>query len=206
MSIFDIFNSIGHERREQKPVTYIIAGLGNDGAKYRDTRHNAGFMAIDMLAGQYNTAIKKSRFKAFCGETDISSHRVLLMKPLTMMNLSGQAVTEAMNFYKIPAENVLVLFDDISLPVGKIRIRQKGSDGGHNGMKNIIYLAGKDTFPRIKIGVGQKPHPDYDLVAWVLSAFKSEEIPPLKEACSNVCKAAELIAAGEAVKAMNEYN
>ena len=131
---------------------------------------------------------------------------MLLMKPTTYMNLSGQAVQEAMQFYKVPAEKVLVIYDDISLDVGKMRIRRKGSDGGHNGMKNIIYLTGKDTFPRVKVGVGNKPHPDYDLAAWVLSKFTDAELKTLDDTFNNAWEAARLVLLGEIDKAMNQFN
>ena len=154
---------------------YIVVGLGNPGRQYENTRHNCGFDAIDKLAYKHNFDIKKLRFKSLTGECRIGSSKCLVMKPSTFMNLSGQAVVEAMNFYKIPPENVIVIFDDISLDVGKMRIRRKGSDGGHNGMKNIIYLSGSDMFPRIKLGVGKKPHPEYDLKDWVLGKFSAAD-------------------------------
>ena len=154
---------------------YIVVGLGNPGRQYENTRHNCGFDAIDKLAYKHNFDIKKLRFKSLTGECRIGSSKCLVMKPSTFMNLSGQAVVEAMNFYKIPPENVIVIFDDISLDVGKMRIRRKGSDGGHNGMKNIIYLSGSDMFPRIKLGVGKKPHPEYDLKDWVLGKFSADK-------------------------------
>ena len=132
--------------------------------------------------------------------------RVLLLKPDTFMNLSGQAVQEAMQFYQIPAEKVIVIYDDINLGVGELRIRKKGSDGGHNGMKNIIYLTGADTFPRIRVGIGQKPHPDYDLAAWVLSAFSPEELQTLSETAKTVCEALPLMLTGKTDQAMNRFN
>ena len=140
------------------------------------------------------------------GECTLGGRRALLLKPGTFMNLSGQAVQEAMAFYKLPPERVLILFDDISLPPGRLRIRRKGSAGGHNGMKNIIYLSGSDQFPRIKIGVGQKPHPDYNLADWVLSKFTDKEREALGTALENACAACELIAKGELDRAMNLYN
>lgn len=189
-----------------QPIEFILAGLGNPGPKYENTRHNAGFMAIDHIAHATNTPLKKIRFQGITGECILGGHRVLLLKPGTFMNLSGQSVTEAMRFYKLPPERTVILFDDISLPPGKLRIRRKGSDGGHNGMKNIIYLSGSDQFPRIKLGVGAKPHPDYDLADWVLSKFTPGEEKSLAQALENGQKAAELILAGETDQAMSLYN
>ena len=152
-------------------VDYIIAGLGNPGSQYDLTRHNAGFMAVDKIAEEYKVKVDRIKFKSLCNTFEMKGKKVLLMKPQTFMNLSGQSITEAMNFYKVPIENVIIICDDISLEPSKLRIRRKGSDGGHNGLKNIIYLSGKDTFPRIRVGVGQKPHPDYNLADWVLQNF-----------------------------------
>lgn len=185
---------------------FMIVGLGNPGKEYDNTRHNAGFMAIDEIAKEYNTTISRIKFKGLCGECRMGDAKILLLKPSTFMNLSGQSVVEAMNFYKLPAEKVLVLFDDISLEPGKLRIRRKGSDGGHNGIKNIIYLSGKDTFPRIKIGVGSKPHPQYDLAAWVLSHFTAAEQKEMAAAAKNAVKAAELIVSGKIDQAMSDFN
>ena len=188
------------------PVEYIIVGLGNPGAKYDGTRHNTGFMALDRMAEQYHCKIDRLKFKGLCCETGISGKKVLLLKPSTFMNLSGQSVTEAAAFYKVPMDRVVVLFDDISLEPGAIRVRRKGTDGGHNGIKNIIYLSGHDDFPRVKIGVGKKPHPDYDLADWVLSGFKKEEVEPMKNAFILAQGAVEQIVAGNIDKAMNLYN
>jgi len=185
---------------------YIIAGLGNPGKQYENTRHNAGFIVLDTLAEKINVKIEKLKFKSLCAEAEIAGHKVLLLKPSTFMNLSGQAVTEAAAFYKIPPEKTIIVFDDISLAPGKLRIRRKGSDGGHNGMKNIIYLSGSDMFPRIKVGVGAKPHPDYDLADWVLSRFKADEVPLVKDAAENACSAIELIIQGKTDMAMNKFN
>ncbi|WP_099204003.1 aminoacyl-tRNA hydrolase [Scatolibacter rhodanostii] len=187
-------------------IDYMIVGLGNPGKEYENTRHNAGFIAIDEIAAQHSATISRIKFKGLCGECRMADKRVLLLKPSTFMNLSGQSVIEAMNFYKLPPENVLILFDDISLEPGKIRIRRKGSDGGHNGIKNIIYLSGKDNFPRIKIGVGAKPHPEYDLAAWVLSRFTTAERKEMESAAKNTVKAAELMVNGDIDQAMSVYN
>ena len=188
------------------PIEFMVAGLGNPGREYENTRHNAGFMAIDLLAEKHHAEVKRVKFKGITGECQLGGRRTLLLKPGTYMNLSGQSVQEAMAFYKLPPERVLVLFDDINLEPGRMRIRRKGSDGGHNGMKNIIYLSGSDQFPRVKIGVGKKPHPDYNLADWVLSKFTEGERKDLETALGNACAACELIAKGEADRAMNLYN
>ncbi len=199
MAIFGRFSSGG-------AAEYLVVGLGNPGREYENTRHNAGFMAVDHLAARAGIPVQRIRFKSLCGTGQIAGRQVLLLKPTTYMNLSGQAVQEAMAFYKIPPERTLILFDDISLDVGRIRIRRKGSDGGHNGMKNIIYLSGSDAFPRVKIGVGQKPHPDYDLAKWVLSRFTAGEQKLLREEMDRIADAAELVLAGRIDEAMNRYN
>lgn len=185
---------------------FMIVGLGNPDKKYEFTRHNAGFLCVDMLAEKHGFTVKKLKFRSLLGDAVLGGHRCLILKPQTYMNLSGEAVREAAAFYKIPPERILVLFDDISLDVGKLRIRRKGTDGGHNGIKNIIYHLASDRFPRIKIGVGKKPHPDYDLADWVLSEFKKDEEAPLKAALENACAAVELLLDGEIDKAMNLYN
>ena len=146
------------------------------------------------------------RFKGVTGAASLGGRSVLLLKPGTFMNLSGQSVREAMAFYKVPPKKTLIIFDDINLPPGRLRVRRKGSDGGHNGMKNIIYLTGSDQFPRIKLGVGQKPHPDYDLADWVLSKFSQGDLKELDQALDHACAAAELIVRGDIDRAMNQYN
>lgn len=189
------------------PIDMLVVGLGNPGKQYENTRHNAGFMAVDSLAAHYGVKLDRLRFKSLCGQARTSDgQRLLIMKPTTFMNLSGQAVMEAMQFYKIPPERVLVIFDDISLEPGKLRIRRSGSDGGQKGMKNIIYLSGSDAFPRIKIGVGAKPHPDYDLADWVLSRFSKAEMTAVTDVIANVPDITELIASGSIDKAMGKYN
>ena len=187
-------------------VEFLIAGLGNPGKQYEGTRHNAGFMALEALADELDVKVNRVKFKSFCGEAVIGDKKVLLLMPQTFMNLSGEAVRDAMQFYKLPPEKCLILFDDISLPVGNIRVRRKGSDGGQNGMKNIIYLTGSDQFPRVKLGIGAKPHPDYNLADWVLSKFTKEEAPKILEAARNAAKAACLIAEGNIDQAMNRYS
>ncbi|MEM1485017.1 aminoacyl-tRNA hydrolase [Oscillospiraceae bacterium PP1C4] len=188
------------------PVEFLVVGLGNPGREYENTRHNAGFLALDRLADKLGVKIDRLKYKSLCADAMIGSRRVLLMKPSTFMNNSGEAVREAMQFYKIPAEQVLVLFDDVSLDVGQLRIRRQGSDGGHNGIKSIIYLTGKDTYPRIKIGVGKKPRPDYDLAAWVLGKFAKEDTETLDKTFDAAAEAAKLIVEGKTDQAMNQYN
>ena len=164
------------------PPEYLIVGLGNPGRQYELTRHNAGFLFADLLADKLSANINKIQFKSVTTVIDLSGKKCLLMKPQTFMNNSGEAVKQAAAFYKIPPEKIIVIFDDISLPCGKLRIRRKGSAGGHNGIKSIIYHLNSDNFPRIKLGVGEKPHPDYELADWVLSNFKKDELPLLREA------------------------
>ncbi len=187
-------------------IEYIIVGLGNPGKEYENTRHNCGFIALDYMAEKLDCKINKIKFKSTVGDCMINGHRCLLMKPSTFMNLSGQAVTQAMNFYKIPSENVIVIFDDISLDVGKMRIRRKGSDGGQKGMQNIIYLSGSENFPRIKVGIGKKPHPDYDLKKWVLSRFTDSDKKLIAPLLDNIVDAVSYIVDNNIDKAMNLYN
>ena len=187
-------------------IEYIIVGLGNPGKQYENTRHNAGFIALDYIAGELGVKVNKIKFKSTVGEATIGGKRCLLMKPSTFMNLSGQAVTEAMRFYKIPPQNTVILSDDLSLDVGVIRIRRKGSDGGQKGLQNIIYLSGSDEFPRVKVGIGKKPHPDYDLKDWVLSRFTDKDKKLIAERLPDIKGAVECIVAGDIDKAMNLYN
>lgn len=185
---------------------FLIVGLGNPGDKYEYTRHNAGFMTLDRLCVEEDFRINKIKFKSVMGEVNLRGHRCLAIKPQTFMNNSGEAVREVCDFYKIPPEKVIVIYDDISLPPGKLRIRRKGSDGGHNGIKSIIYQLRSDAFPRVKVGVGAKPHPDYDLADWVLSTFKKDEFEQLKDAIVSACEAVRLIADGKTDEAMNKFN
>lgn len=185
---------------------FIVVGLGNPDRKYTLTRHNSGFLCIDMLSEKLNFRVDKLKFKSLIGDTTINGHRCIIMKPQTYMNNSGEAVRECANFYKIKPENIIVIYDDISLDVGKLRIRRKGTDGGHNGIKSIIYHLNSDQFPRIKVGCGKKPHPDYDLADWVLSEFKKDEQKTLEPALDNACKAIELLLDNQIDKAMNLYN
>lgn len=185
--------------------SYIIAGLGNPDKKYENTRHNAGFIAVDYIAEKCGVKLDRLKYKSYCAQAQLGDTKVLLMKPMTYMNNSGQALVEAMNFYKIPPENAVIIFDDISLDVGKLRIRRKGSDGGQKGMRSIIYLSGSDAFPRIKIGTGAKPE-GWELANWVLSQFSDSERKLIDEASEKAYKAAELIVSGDINKAMNFFN
>ena len=196
----------GKKKMATGNVDYIIVGLGNPGGEYEATRHNAGFIVIDMLAEECSCAVTKLKFKSLYGTAQIGDKKCILMKPQTYMNNSGEAVRDAAAFYKIPAERIIVVSDDISLDVGKLRIKRKGSDGGHNGLKSIIYQLQSDNFSRIKMGVGKKPHPEYDLAAWVLSRFKNDEAEPLKSAAKNACDAIKLIVGEKIDMAMNKFN
>ena len=187
-------------------VEWLLVGLGNPGSKYESTRHNMGWLALDSLMEKEKFALNKLRFKAWTGMLDYKGHKILVMKPQTYMNLSGESVGEAARFYKIPADHVVVISDDISLPVGKLRIRTGGSAGGHNGLKSIISCLGSDQFPRVKIGVGAKPHPDYDLADWVLSTVSKTEWPDYQEAMSHAGDAALCIVKNGCEKAAAEYN
>ena len=176
-NIFDLFKQISSESSTGSGnIEYIVVGLGNPGKEYERTRHNAGFMAVDYISGRCDSRIDRAKFSALVGEATIAGKRVLLMKPQTYMNASGDAIASAARFYKIPAENVIVLVDDISLDVGRLRVRRKGSHGGHNGLKSIEAQLSSADYQRIKIGVGAKPHPDYDLVDWVLGTFSVKDM------------------------------
>lgn len=206
-NIFDLFKQI--EKKDTPAagnLTHLVVGLGNPGDKYTFTRHNTGFMALDFIAEKCGVRVDRVRFKSLCADARIGEHRVLLMKPQTFMNLSGEAVREAADFYKIPPENILVLFDDINFDVGVMRIRRNGSDGGHNGIKSIIYQLNSDAFPRVKIGVGKKPSPDYDLADYVLSTYSDADKKTLFSMFSRVYDGVELILSGQIDKAMNLYN
>ena len=205
--IFDLFKKISTESVTKKaPISYIIAGLGNPGDKYYLTRHNAGFLAIDYIAQKYSIKVDRVKYKALCGEGTIGGKGVLLMKPQTMMNLSGEAVREAAAFYKIPPENIIVICDDVNFDVGKLRLRAKGSDGGQKGVRSITELLGTECFPRIKIGVGKKPHPDFDMAAWVLSEFSENEKKELFECFAPICTGLEKLVSGNFDAAMQICN
>ncbi|MEE0969170.1 MAG: aminoacyl-tRNA hydrolase [Clostridia bacterium] len=206
--IFDLFKQIAQKKETPaaEPISHLVIGLGNPGDKYFHTRHNAGFLTVDYISQKANAKIDRLKFKSLMGEAVIAGKRVLLMKPQTFMNNSGEAVSEAAKFYKIPPENMIVIFDDISLDVGKMRVRRAGSAGGHNGIKSIIALTGSDNFPRIKIGVGQKPHPDYDLADWVLSEFGKEDKEKLFKMFSFAYEGLEKILSGDIDGAMQLCN
>lgn len=206
MSIFDVFDKISQSQTTTGQPEYIIAGLGNPGMQYDNTRHNAGFNVIDMLAKQYNTEINRLRFKGKTSEVTIEGIKCLLLKPTTYMNNSGESIVQAMEFYKLDVDKLIVICDDISLDCGKIRIRRKGSHGGHNGLRSIIDLTGRDDFQRIKVGVGKKPHPDYDLAKWVLGKFNSDDTEKMKISAENACESIKLMIQGKTDEAMNKYN
>ena len=187
-------------------VEWLLVGLGNPGSKYESTRHNMGWLALDSLMEKEKFTLNKLRFKAWTGMLDYKGHKILVMKPQTYMNLSGESVGEAARFYKVPADHVLVISDDVSLPVGKLRIRKSGSAGGHNGLKNIIQHLGTDVFPRIKVGVGMPDHPDHEMIDWVIGVPSQAERKILVESFETAIKAAEDIIENGCQKAMNDYN
>ncbi|MBO4308547.1 MAG: aminoacyl-tRNA hydrolase [Clostridia bacterium] len=206
-NIFDLFRQIAKkEPSNQKPISWLLVGLGNTGKQYANTRHNAGFLALDHIASKLGAKIDRARFHALVGEAEIGGERVLLMKPQTLMNASGLAVGEAADFYKITPDHVLVLSDDVSLPVAHLRARRKGSAGGHNGLKDIISCLGSEDFPRVRVGIGEKPHPDYDLAAWVLSAFSEADLNRLFHAFDAVDAGVKKILAGDFDAAMQICN
>ena len=207
MGIFDLFKQIeSSSPAPTGPVTHIVVGLGNPGKEYTYNRHNAGFMCMDVICDKYRARIDKSKFKALVGECSIAGKHVLLMKPQTYMNNSGEAIREAADFYNVPADNIIVIFDDISIGVGKLRIRRKGSAGGHNGIKSIIAHLSTSEFPRIKLGVGEKPSPEYDLVNWVLGNIPEADRKAMSEAYSKAADALEEMLSGDMDRAMNKYN
>ena len=184
----------------------MVAGLGNPGKQYDMTRHNIGFEVIDYMAEKLDVKVNKLKFKALYGETKIGMEKVLLVKPQTYMNLSGDSIRDFCNFYKIPPENVIIINDDIAIEAGRLRIRSKGSAGGHNGLKSIIYQLNSDNFPRIRVGVGAPKHEDYDLADFVLGRFSKEEIPVLEESIIKASKAVEEIIKNNIDSAMNKFN
>lgn len=192
--------------KSKSTYDWMIVGLGNPGLQYENTRHNAGFMSVDLLAKEEGFDFSKHKFQALCGEFKLKDMRILVLKPQTFMNNSGRAVSEAKSFYKIPDDRIIVLFDDMMLDVGKLRIRRKGSHGGHNGIKDIIELSGTEDITRIKIGVGKKPHPEYDVISWVLGKFPKEENENLKKALENSVSALKEIMLRGVDSAMNKYN
>ena len=193
-------------RKNSSGVEWLLVGLGNPGDKYDNTRHNVGFAAIDQLAEELRVPVQKLKYRALTQTVELGGAKVLLMKPITYMNLSGEAVGEAARFFKIPADHVLVLSDDVSLPVAKLRVRRGGSAGGHNGLKSIIQHLGTDQFPRVKIGVGEEPHPDYDMADWVLGKFTGEDLKTISQAIQRAGKAAECYIHDGPDQAMNRFN
>jgi PTH1 family peptidyl-tRNA hydrolase len=187
-------------------LDWILVFLGNPGDQYENTRHNVGFLTADALGERLHCPIQRLKFKALTNVVEFGGHRVLLMKPTTYMNLSGEAAREAALFYKLPPERVLVICDDVSLPVGKLRLRRDGSAGGHNGLRSIIGQLHSDQFPRLKIGVGQKPHPDYDLADWVLGKFSKEDRKLLDQTIERALDALECAISQGLDKAMSRYN
>ncbi len=187
-------------------VDFLLVGLGNPGMAYENTRHNAGYGALQTLAAELHTELSKKQCKALTGTGEIDGRRVLLLFPQTFMNLSGEAVQAAMHFYKLQPEQLLVFSDDVALPLGAVRVRRSGSDGGQKGLRSIIGCIGTDAFPRVRIGVGAKPHPAYDMADWVLSRFKPEEQPAMDEAYEKAAGAAKLIVTGHIDQAMNRYS
>ena len=188
------------------PISWAVAGLGNPGPKYENTRHNAGFNALDLLASKEGSRVDRMKFKSLTGEITVGGERVLLIKPQTFMNNSGQPISEALRFYKIPPERLIVVFDDVSLPCGRLRVRPKGSDGGHNGIKSIIHHLRSDGFPRVKIGVGSPPRADYDMVDWVLGQVASQDCEDYQNALERAGQAACAIIEHGADEAMGTYN
>ena len=187
-------------------VNWLVVFLGNPGPRYEGTRHNAGFMAADAMAGAKGLSINRARFKALTAVCNIGGESVMLMKPQTFMNLSGEAAAQAVKFYKIAPDHVIVVSDEISLPIGKLRVRRKGSAGGHNGLKSIIACLGTDQFPRIRLGVGAPPHPDYDMADWVLSTFKNQDAEDMRAAAQRAAEAVECYILHGPDRTMNLYN
>lgn len=189
-----------------KRESWLIVGLGNPGKDYDRTRHNCGFRAIDILAQDLGCKIDKAKFQGLYGQTTVNSNKIYLLKPQTYMNLSGKSILQLSAYFNIPPQRIIVLFDDISLDIGRLRVRSNGSAGGHNGIKSIISELGSSEFPRVKIGVGAKPHSEQDLVDWVLSAFSSSEEKLLQPALENAGKAALIIIEKGTAEAANRYN
>jgi len=207
-NIFDLFKKIESEReaKANTPVEYIIVGLGNPGPKYERTRHNLGFRTVELLMSKYAEGTDKAKYDALIREGNVAGKRVLFMRPQTFMNLSGKAVAAAAKFYKIPTERIIVIFDDISFDVGTIRVKRNGSAGGHNGIKSLIEYLGTNEFPRVKVGAGKKPRPEYDMADWVLSKFSSDEEKKLESVFPKAADAAVAIIGQGIDPAMNLYN
>ena len=206
--LFELFRRISAGRKTEPlpPVSWLVVGLGNPGREYEGTRHNAGFAALDAIAEKAGVKVEKLAHKALTARASLGGVGVLLMKPQTFMNNSGEAVSDAARFYRVPPEQIIVLCDDISFEPGRIRIRRSGSHGGHNGLKSICEHLGSEAFPRIKIGVGQKPHPDYDLVDWVLGHLSDDDLKKIEGRNADFFDAATLIVSGDIETAMNRYS
>lgn len=206
-NIFDLFKKIERPATSAGPISFVIAGLGNPGAEYEHTRHNVGFAALDFIASEAGVRIDRARFHALCGEITLGGQRGLLLKPMTFMNLSGEAVSEALAFYKLPPERLFVLCDDVSFEPGKLRIRRRGSHGGHNGLRNITdRLSGREDFCRLKIGVGKKPRPDYDLAEWVLGKLPLSDRELIAARFPDIREALALCIEGKIDEAMNRFS
>ncbi len=206
-NIFDLFKQISTgSAAPSGPVEYIVVGLGNPGSQYENTRHNAGFLALDHLASRYGVRIDRAKFKALVGEATIAGKRALLMKPQTFMNNSGEAVSEAARFYKCPMEKIIVISDDFLLDVGRLRVRRNGTHGGHNGLKSIQRELSSTEYPRIRIGVGQKPHPDYDVIDWVLGNFSAEDLKQINARFDTLSQGLEKILSSDVDGAMQICN
>ena len=191
---------------KKAPVSWLVVGLGNPGIQYENTRHNAGFQVIDALGERVGFPVQRLRFHALTNTVTLGEQGVLVMKPVTYMNLSGQAVGEAARFYQIPPDHILVISDDVDLPPGKLRIRKGGSAGGHNGLKSVIQHLGTDQFPRLKVGVGSKPHPDYDMADWVLGKCQGRDKDAVDQAVQRAAEAVEYLLRQGADQAMNQFN
>jgi len=205
MSIFDIFKKLEKEKEPVTPPEYIVAGLGNPGKDYENTRHNAGFMVMDYLASRENIRIDRAKWNALFADASFMGKRVLFVKPQTFMNKSGEAIRDIAEFYKIPAEKIIIIYDDINFAPGQMRIRKKGSAGGHNGMKDIIYQLQTDEFPRFRIGVGSKPE-GWQLMDWVLSKFGAEDKVEMDKAIENAYEALKIYFTEGIDEAMQKFN
>lgn len=192
--------------KSSAPCDFLVVGLGNPGSKYWNTRHNVGFAALDALAGDLGVTVDRVKFQGLLGQATLDGHRLILLKPTTYMNLSGQSVQAAARFYKVPPQHILVLSDDISLDPGRLRVRKDGSAGGHNGLKSIIASVGSQEFPRVKIGVGAKPHPDYDLADWVLGTFPPDLRQLMEETYQRAAQAAKVLILEGSEAAANQFN
>ena len=207
-NVFDIFRRLEQQRASEPvlPVSHLVVGLGNTGREYVHTRHNTGFLCLDEVCRHWNTATDRAKFRSLVGEAVIAGARCLLMRPQTLMNASGLAVAEAARFYHIDPSHIIVISDDINLPVGAMRVRAHGSDGGQRGIRSIIAELGTDQFPRIKVGVGGKPHPDSDMADWVLSKFTGPDRQAMEAAIARAADAVTCLLSQGVDQAMARYN